>query len=280
LKFPAVTLPFFLLLAATPGWGQSGSETITHSFTKRWLDRVSATQASQPHWVTPVATVTPRLEQEFRYDVFHQVTPTGDVTNLGGGKGLELIPTHNTELLINLPPYLLHENPKTIDGWGDASFTLKYRILSRNEEHGNAILTAFLAGSVPTGQYKNGSISAVVTPTLAGGKGWGRFDVQATLGGTLPTSSLGKLGRTIVSNTAFQCHAMKKLWPEVEINSTIWLGGSNDGKKQTFVTPGLIFGRFPIHKRVAFVAGAGFQIAATHFYQYNHAFIGTLRMPF
>ncbi len=273
MRFPKTVLPLSLLLAA--------STTLpAQSQMDRWLERVSATQAAQPHWMTPVATVTPRLEQEFRFDVLHQGTASGNVTNLDGGKGLELIPTRRTELLINLPPYLLHSNPKTADGWGDASFTLKYRFLARNEEHGGAIVTAFLGGSVPTGAHKNGSISAVVTPTLAGGKGWGKFDVQSTLGGTLPASSVNKLGHTVVSNTAFQFHALKQLWPEVEINSTFWEGGTNGGKKQTFLTPGVVFGRFPIHKRVAVAAGAGFQIAATHFNQYNHAFIATLRMPF
>lgn len=252
--------------------------TVAHA--QSWMERVSGTQAAQPHWMTPVATVTPRLEQEFRFDVLHEITPTGDITNVDNGKGLELIPTHNTELLINLPPYLFHENPKTKDGLGDASFTMKYRLLSRNEESGNAILTAFLGGSVPTGVYKNGSISAVVTPTLAGGKGWGWFDVQSTLGGALPVNSANKLGRTIVSNTALQVHVLRKLWPEVEINSTAWKGGANDGKKQTFVTPGLIFGRFPIHHRIAFVAGAAFQIAATHYNQFNHAVVATVRVPF
>lgn len=275
-----MTLSLSVFIVSIAGLAQSPSQNPPQSWSGRWLARASATQAAQPHWVTPVATVTPRLEQEFRFDVFHQVTPTGDVTNLDGSKGLELIPTHNTELLINLPPYLLHENPATQDGWGDASFTLKYRFLSRNEEAGNTILTAFLGGSVPTGAHKNGSISAVVTPTFAGGKAWGKFDVQATLGGTFPVNSVNKLGRTVVSNNAFQYHAMKKLWPEVEINSTFWEGGTNDGKKQTFVTPGLILGRFPIHKRVAFVAGAGFQIATTHYHQYNHAFVATLRVPF
>jgi hypothetical protein len=120
----------------------------------------------------------------------------------------------------------------------------------------------------------------VVTPTLAGGKGWGKFDVQATLGGTFPVDSVDEFGHTIVSNTAFQYHACKRLWPEAEINSIFWHGGTNDGKKQTFLTPGVVFGRFPIHKRVALVAGVGFQIAATHFHQYNHAVIATLRMPF
>jgi len=273
LKFPATSLPLLLLFAAS-------TVLSAQDWTARWLERVSATQAAQPHWVTPVATVTPRLEQEFRFDAFHQVTATGNVTNLDGGKGLELIPTAKTELLINLPPYLLHQNPKTLDGWGDLSFVLKYRFLARNEEHGGAIVTGFLGGSVPTGAHKNGSISAVVTPTLAAGKGWGKFDAQSTLGGTFPVNSVNKLGRTVVSNTAFQLHAMKRLWPEVEINSTFWEGGTNDGKKQVFATPGLVLGRYPIHKRVAVVAGAGFQIATTHFNQYNHAFIGTLRMPF
>ncbi len=245
-----------------------------------WLDRVSATQAAQPHWMTPVVTVTPRLEQEFRFDALHEITPSGDVTVLDKAKGLELIPTRRTELLINLPRYLVHENPSTVDGWGDSSFTMKYRFFARAEEAGNAILTGFLAGSVPTGEYKNGAISAIVTPTLAGGKGWGWFDVQSTLGGTFPVNSVNSLGRTILSNTALQAHFLRKLWPEVEINSTAWEGGSNDGKKQTFLTPAINFGRFPIHHRIAFVAGAGFQIAATHYHQYNHGFIGTFRVPF
>jgi hypothetical protein len=133
---------------------------------------------------------------------------------------------------------------------------------------------------VPTGQYKNGSSSAVVTPTLAGGKGWGWFDVQSTLAGTFPVNSVHELGRSIVSSTAFQAHTPGKLWPEIEINSTAWMGGTNDGKKQTFVTPGLVIGRFRIHHRMAFVAGAGFQIATTHFHQYDHALILTFRMPF
>lgn len=274
MKFPTTALPATLLfVAATLLPGQS--------LTSAWMARVSATQAEQPHWMTPIATVTPRLEQEFRFDTLHEVTPTGNVTNLDGGKGLELIPQRHVELLINLPPYLLHSNPTVDDGWGDVSFTMKYRFLAGNEQHGNYILTGFLGGSVPTGQYKNGSTSAVVTPTLAGGKGWGKFDVQATLAGTLPVNSVNILGRTIASNSAFQYHLDgQKMWPEVEVNSTFWEGGTNDGRKQTFVTPALIFGRFPLHKRVALVGGAGFQVATTRYNQYNHAVVATIRMPF
>ena len=269
MRSPALAALAFLCLALAP-----------FAAAQSWLERVSATQAAQPHWMTPVATVTPRLEQEFRFDTLHQVSSSGNVTILDGGKGLELIPTRRTELLINLPPYFAHQNPASKDGWGDASFMMKYRFFAQPEEGHDAILTGFLAGSVPTGQYKNGSVSAIVTPTLAGGKGWGWFDVQATLAGTFPVNSVNTLGRTISSNTAFQAHVLRKLWPEVEINSTAWEGGAHDGKKQTFVTPGLIFGRIPIHHRVALAAGAGFQIAATHYNQYNHALIVTVRMPF
>ena len=274
-----ILVPLFPAFLAAQG--AAGTTNLAgRSWTAAWLARVSATQAAQPHWMTPLATVTPRLEQEFRFDVLHEVTPAGDVTNIDNGKGLELIPTHNTELLINATPYLAHENPKAANGPGDASFTLKYRFLSRNEQHGNAILTAFLGGSIPTGTYKNGAASAIVTPTLAGGKGWGRFDFQSTLSGTLPVNSVNILGRSIASNTAFQYHPQRFLWPEAEINSTFWMGGANDGKKQTFVTPGVIFGRFPWHHRVAFVAGAGFQIATTHYNQYNHAVTASVRIPF
>jgi hypothetical protein len=154
---------------------------------QNWIDeyfeRVAKNQAEQPHWVTPVATVTPRLEQEIRYDIFWQQQAAGYYAeNYGGSKGLELIPADNIEVIVNLPPYLVHNNPKQKDGWGDESFLLKYRVTSRNEESGNYILTAFIGWTIPTGTYKNGSAHAAFTPTLAGGKGWGKFDVQTTAG--------------------------------------------------------------------------------------------------
>ena len=45
-------------------------------FVGGFLARASATQAEQPHWVTPLVTVTPRLEQEFRTDFLSQ--PQGE----------------------------------------------------------------------------------------------------------------------------------------------------------------------------------------------------------
>ncbi len=251
------------------------------NFLNRWFQRSDRAKAGQPRWMTPLATVTPRLEQEFRTDFLVQRTPAGDdLVNLGGGKGLELIPNERVELLLNVPPYVQHNNPRQHDGFGDVSFVGKYRIFSANEEHGNYIVTAFLGASIPTGSYNNGARAGMITPTIAGGKGWGRFDVQSTLSAGLPTSHADTLGHAVVSNTALQFHLFQKLWPEVEINSTSWKGGVLDGKTQAFVTPGLILGRFRVHGRVVMAFGAGFQTAITHYHAYNHAGIFTLRFPF
>ncbi|HEX5243610.1 MAG TPA: hypothetical protein VFW23_10155, partial [Tepidisphaeraceae bacterium] len=206
-------LPLLLLACCILAHGQ---------FLEDWQARVSATQAEQPHWITPLVTVTPRLEQEFRFDVSRALLPSGDdLVNLGVGKGLELIPSRRIEVIIAAPPsYLVHNNPRLKDGFGDESFLLKYRLLSGNEEHGKYIVTAFLAGSMPTGSYKNGSVAAVVTPTIAAGKGFGNFDVQSTFGVGLPVDSQTILGHALAWNTAFQYNVHRFFWPELEVNST------------------------------------------------------------
>lgn len=246
-----------------------------------WFHRVDKTQAEQPHWVTPLATTTPRLEEEFRYDQLWQVNPAGVTTdNYDGGKGLELIPFEKVEVIFNIPPYLAHNNPKVRDGFGDVAFLVKYRLLSANEESGNYILTAFLGWSLPSGSYNNGALHAIITPTIAYGKGFRRFDEQGTFGIGLPVADTNLIGRTFAWNNTFQYHWLRKLWPEVELNSTFFQNGKNDGKKQNFVTPGLVLGRFHLGSRVGFTFGGGFQIATTHFHTNNHNGILSIRFPF
>jgi hypothetical protein len=250
-----------------------------NGFIANWQDRASRTQAEQPHWVTPIVTVTPRLEQEFRTDFVRQITPTHTNTwNYGNSKGLELIPTRHIELIANVPPYIEH-NTAAKDGFGDVAFLMKYRFFARNEENGNAIVTGFLGATIPTGSYSNGSTDATVTPTLAVGKGFRRFDVQTTAGAALPTANVKKLGRPVAWNTTLQYRADKHWWPEVEFNSTFYNGGPNDGKIQTFVTPGIV-GRFPLRKRLGLTFGAGMQIATSAYHSYDHGLVFTARMPF
>lgn len=257
------------------------SQLFAQDWIEAYFTRVARNQAEQPHWITPVATTTPRLEQEFRYDIFWQEQAKGYFAeNYGGSKGLELIPADNLEVIINLPPYLVHNNPEQKNGWGDESFLVKYRLLSRNEEKGNYILTAFLGWTIPTGTYKNGSLHAALTPTLAAGKGWGNFDVQTTAGISLPTGQSKLIGQPVVWNLTGQYRVLKRIWPEVEMNYTYFHQGPHDGQTQVFMTPGVVFGKFPIWKRLGITMGTGVQIAATHFHTYNHGWILTTRLPF
>jgi hypothetical protein len=269
-------------LSTTSVSTQSETSNQDEDWITRWLHRVTEIQSEQPHWVTPVVTVTPRLEQEFRFDINRQIQPTGQQQwGLGGAKGLELIPTKNVEIIIGEPSYVIHNNAKVKDGFADETFLLKYRIVSRNEESGNYIVTAFVGGSLPTASYKNGLTDAYITPTIAGGKGWGNVSVQSTLGIQLPVENSIVIGKTLVSNTALQYHFKRlKLWPEIEDNLNHFIDGPNSGRTQNFITPGIILGRLPIHHRTAFVVGTGFQIATSSFHAYDHNWILTMRLPF
>ena len=248
-----------------------------------WFDRASKTQAEQPHWVTPLATVTPRLEQEIRYDQLWESLPGGrTLYNYGGGKGLELIPAEPIEIIIGIPSYETEDTKVRKDGWTDESFLLKYRLLSANEENGNYILTAFLGLSVPSGSESFTSGHYAFTPTLAGGKGWGRFDIQSTVGISIPDNgSVHKgSGTPLIVNTTFQYHLGKYLWPEVEANYTYWPNGEHDSLNQLFITPGLLLGRFSIWERVAVTVGVGYQVAVTQKPLMRNNFILSARIPF
>ena len=245
-----------------------------------WLAMVARTQSAQPHWMTPVITVTPRLEQEFRQDISRQSQASGStVTVYGNGKGPDFIPSEHVQVTVGLPSYIVHEQ-SIPDGWSDLSFTIKYRLLAGNEDHGNYILTAFLGASVPTGSNNNGAGHFTIVPTFAAGKGFGQFDIQSTFAITLPTADTAIVGRPISHNVTLQYHLGSYLWPEFEINSTFWRSGLQAGQAQAFATPGLVIGRIPVkgHLRLAF--GAGFQTALTEFHTYNHRLVFTFRLPF
>jgi len=255
------------------------------NFIQRWEARASATQALQPKWIPPVVAPYPMLIQVFRSDFTRQISPTHATTwNLGATRGLNLIPFARTEVDILVPPFFEHDT-KAFDGFGDFSVSGKYRILSANEKDGNYLLSAQVTATVPTGSYANGATDATVTPAISGGKGFGKIDAFTTIGGTLPTGNQKVIGRTIASNSVVQYHVQKYLWPEFEVNTTAYYGGSKDGKVQTFLTPGLMIGKYSPHakdatSRLGFAAGAAFQTVATTYRTYNHSLIFTGRIVF
>jgi hypothetical protein len=256
------------------------------NFFAKWEKRTSATQAKQPSWTPPMIAPYPMLVQVFRVDFTRQITPTLTSTwNYGASRGLNLVPGFKSEIDFYYAPYLQHNTPKAKDGFGDVGFLYKYRILSKNEKEGNYMLSAQLTATLPTGSYSNGSPDSSVSPTLLAGKGYGKFDVISSLGGTLPTAESNKIGRSIAWNTTAQYHLSKYVWPELESNATYFFAGKNDGKKQNFVTPGIVFSKFKILPddaggRLGVAVGAGMQIATSTFHTYNHNLVFTTRFIF
>lgn len=269
-----------LCLTGSMGAGRAPAQA---GWFKSYETRLAQTQTEQPHWATPLVTVAPRLEQGFRADFVRQSIAGGQQTwNYGNTKGLQIVPFRRIELRFSPPPFITHTNPRVEDGFGDIAFRAKVRIYGSSEEHRNAILTAVLGASVPSGKSGNGSCCAILTPTLEAGKGFGKLNGITSLGGSLPVTNTIGLGRQIVWNNAAQYHATRFLWLETEINSTFYRGGKNDGKSQTFVTPGLIVSRIPLVRSGGFALtlGLGEQIAVTHFNTYNHSPIFTARLRF
>jgi hypothetical protein len=269
-----------LLVAAEPCRAQeptppaeAGSPTSpVLDYFRDWFPRVSKTQAEQPHWVTPLVTVTPRLEQEFRYDQIWQSRPNGQTLNsFGGGKGLELIPTENTEVILGIPAWQSRNNPEGTDGFADENLLLKYRLLAENEERGNYILTLFAGFTLPTGSKHNTADHALFTPTIAFGKGWGDADAQATLGASVPDNAVGSLGTPLLANATFLYRFRKVMAQRYLLGPAGNVRGSSRSSSPT----GIVIGR----QRVRVTVGAGFQIAVTERPVYDNSSILLVRFP-
>jgi hypothetical protein len=286
-------LSLFFLLASASVCAQDANLTATSTSSKsgnfyaRWSAQTNAIQAKQPAWAVPLVTTYTGLFQVVRTDVLRQIAPARtDTWNFDNSKGVNFITPGNLEFDIDLPPYIEH-NSAAVDGWGDFSFLAKYRIASGNPEHGTYNLSVWALTTVPTGQAKNGSTNASVQPNLGVGKGFGRMDIQSALGATLPTGTPATTtaGRPVVWNAVMQYRIGKVFWPELESNATFYKGGTNDGKTQEFVTPGMIVGRCALRpaekqSRPGLAFGAGMQIATSHYHAYNHSLILTARWIF
>ncbi len=285
------TLPLFVfsLLAAASVYAQSGVSNATPKGLYSWWSiQTNATQSKQPAWAVPLVTTYTGLFQVVRTDILRQIAPARtDTWNIDNSKGVNfIIPRADAEIAINLPPYIEH-NSKAVDGWGDFSFLAKYRIASGNAQHGSYTLSIWALTTVPAGSAKNGSTNASVQPNLGAGKGFGRFNVQSTVGATLPTGSpaITASGRPVVWNAVAQYRIGQLFWPEVESNATFYKGGTNDGKTQEFVTPGMIIGKCALHSsdpksRPGLAFGGGMQIATSRFHTYNHGLVLTARWIF
>src|SRR5215469_6034888 len=100
-KFVLVELVIISMIAIGVDYAvaQATSGDATNSdFVSAWFKRSSHTESGQPHWAAPMFTVTPRLVQQFRYDMGWQPNAGFTNANYGGGKGVEIVPCDRVEL--------------------------------------------------------------------------------------------------------------------------------------------------------------------------------------
>jgi hypothetical protein len=273
-----------LYLALAPALAAVGFSALAQqSFEQRFTAHNSAMTALQPALVTPLVEADPRLIQYVRASFSNEYTAARTETvNYGNGRGGGVIVGNRIEFDF-LPPAYVQHNSSAVDGLCDTSLTGKVRIASGNADHGNFDVAALLSHSFATGTYKNGAATDIWTPTVAAARAFKRFNVQTSLGGTMPTGKIAAQGRSIAWNALTQAHAAAHVWFEVENNATFYFSGAHDGKMQNFVTPAAFYilrrkQWKPAHP--FFVFDTGMQIATSGFHTYNHNLISEVRVLF
>jgi len=280
-----LSLCFLAFISATAFAQTTPTQTTSTNFFSAWENRVRSTLSHQPSYPIPVIAPSVQLVQLVRFDYVHEYAPARTTTDIfNNGHGLKLIPFANTEIDINLPSYIQHNNPKVKDGASDFNTVIKFRPFASPDKKHDYSLGGQVQFTVPTGSYKNGTLVSTIVPTVMGGKGFGPFAIQSTIGAVLPTSNTTTIGRTVTWNTTLQARVAKIIWPEVEFNSNYYHEGPNNGKTQTFVSPGFMVSKINFRhtpgNRLALIFGSGFQVATSTFHTYNHAYVFTSRFAF
>jgi hypothetical protein len=279
--------------------GAPGDADAVTSYFSSWSDRAAHARATQPTWSSPLVTTTGLLEQRVRFDLYEERSGNGTNTALiDGGRGLDLIVGDTSEIQIAAAPYLIRSGalPSSpggkpiapLTGFADWPFLrLEQRLASSPASDGNYVLTTWLQIQSPTGIAPLTNSAWTYLPTLAFGKGWGAFDIQATVGGVLPAAHAATLGHQIQTNVALQYHVLDLLWPQIEVNWTYYPDGQRGGLNQVYLTPGLVVGRFSLSKDLKFTLGVGYQIAVAPQYRanplapaYNNNWVFTTRLNF
>jgi hypothetical protein len=270
-----------LALAAASIAGDCAAQA-KQSFYTRFRSHNAALTALQPTWMGPLIQSDARLSQALRISASSSYWSTHTIS-YGNNHGLSIIALRRFQIDLDPPSYFRNHSPALKDGFGNAGTQVKFRIASGNAEHGDFALTAILYRSFTPRSYQNDMLTGAYYPKLAAGKAFGRFNVQSTLDGLLPTGKIAEQGRTIDWNMTGQAHLAAPLWFDVENNATFNFAGEYDGKTQNFVTPAAFYlvrrkDWDPTHPVVIF--NTGMQIATSRFHCYNHNLVSEMRIVF
>ena len=83
MKASAIYAWILALLVVCPAVAQNSD---SGGYFANWFNRVDKTQSEQPHWITPLFTITPRLEEEFRSDITWTPATGGESLNYASGR--------------------------------------------------------------------------------------------------------------------------------------------------------------------------------------------------
>ncbi|VVM05786.1 hypothetical protein MAMC_00794 [Methylacidimicrobium cyclopophantes] len=250
----------------------------------RWRRMTIETREKQTHWLTPIVTETPRLEQRIRYDVYDETLPNGNKKfNFGAGKGINFIVAPTMEAAFSLPQYLYYPGAGRLDGFRGESFMIKNRIMASPEDQKNYVFSVMLEALSPTGTLPDFAEHWIWTPMLTFGKGWGHFDFMVNLGTAWADADNRQLGSPIVWGVALQ-YRFGVICPTIEVNSHPTLSNFFFvGQPGLFVTPEVLIGRFHFRDHWSLYFGFGYQMAldqTTLEEQYANAFIAKFHLLF
>ncbi len=161
------------------------------SYFSDWFPRVDKTRAEQPHWAPPVVTVSPNLQEVFRYDLMRQSLANGsckaDHLRQRQGRGIHS-PTEHIQFIVGIPAWQTAGHVAAARTAGRAqNFLMKYRFLSANEDHGNYVphWISRPRRAVASASYPH---HFVLTPSVAAGKA-GATSSKAPLAFPCPTTT-------------------------------------------------------------------------------------------
>lgn len=237
----------------------------------------------QPTWMSPLIQPDARLSQAVRLSVANAYVPGAQIISYGNNHGISTIIGNRYQFDFVPPSYFRNHSATLKDGFGNAGTQLKYRIASGNARHGNFAVTAITSYGFAPRAYQNFMLTSYFAPKVASGIAFGKFNVQTTLGGLLPTGKIETQGRLIEWNVTAQVHPTARMWFDVENNAAFVKGSIYDGKTQNFITPAAFYmvrrGNSETRHSIL-VLDAGMQIATSHFSFYNHNLITEARILF
>ena len=225
-----LALAAMCVASAYPAWAQQ-------SFYQRVRNNNASMAALQPSWLGPLIQSDARLGQAIRFSVSNSTMPGEQQINYGNNHGISLIAAQRFQLDFNPPSFFRDHSSLQKDGFGNAGTQVKMRLASGNAEHGNFAVSALLYHAFGPRVEQNQLLTAFYVPSIAAGKGFGRFALLSQVGSVLPTAKVAQQGQAIEWNFTAQAHTPRTPISMLRATRSLSSRAPFSGKTQNFLTP-------------------------------------------